>query len=147
MYFFVNIIQCIFELSIRSMSADKLLRLELLKEVCRKRGWTKPDGSVSPSKLAEAIDRKVNQCSDILNGRASFGEDLARHIEERLGLGKWALDGGAGWPFPHLDRAEFDELEPWQKTEVQGLVRDKIASFRRVAPEKPAKPRASNDRG
>ena len=128
------------------MSTDRLLRLELLKAECRKRGWLKPDGSVSPSKLAEAIDRKVNQCSDILNGRASFGEDLARHIEERLNLGKWALDGGAGWPFPQLNRADFDALEPWQKTEIQGVVREKIAAFKAESTAKQATPRTANER-
>lgn len=38
----------------------------------------------------------------------------------------------AGWPFPNLDRSEFDCLEPWQKIEIQGLVREAAADFRKT---------------
>lgn len=111
------------------MSSDSLVRLDLLKEVCTARGWLQANGKPSPGALAEAIDRKSNYCSDLLNGTRSFGEDIARHIESRLGLPKWHLDGGAGWPFPQIDKGRFDALEGWQKTEIQGLVRAKIKEF------------------
>lgn len=111
------------------MSRESIIRLDILKEVCRAKGWVQGNGKPSPGELGAAIDRKTNYCSDLLNGTRSFGEDIARHIEEKLGLPKWHLDGGAGWPFPQIDRSRFDRLESWQQTEIQGLVRAKIKEF------------------
>ncbi len=77
------------------MATDSLTRLDLLKQVCRERGWVQTDGSTpSPTSLGRAINRRTNQCSDLLNGRARFGEDIARHIEASLGLPRFYLDGG-----------------------------------------------------
>ena len=111
------------------MATDALVRLETLKEICKAKGWLKPDGEPSPGALARAIGRKTNYCSDLLLGRRSFGEEIARHIEDALGLPRWHLDGGAGWPFPQLDRSGFDSLQPWQKTEIQAKVREMVRDF------------------
>ena len=111
------------------MSVDANLRRELLAKVCKDKGWVKSDGAPSPGKLAAEIDRATNYCSDLLLGRRSFGEEIARHIEQALGLPQWHLDGGAGWPFPHLDRTIFDDLHEWQKMEIQGKVREMVKQF------------------
>jgi phage repressor protein C with HTH and peptisase S24 domain len=42
--------------------------------------------------LGKLINRKANQVSDLLNGRASFGEKVARSIEEAAGLPTGWLD-------------------------------------------------------
>jgi len=81
--------------SSRYMATESLNRLELLKQLCRDRGWVQADGhKPSPGLLGKAIDRKTNYCSDLLNGRAKFGEDIARHIEASAGLPRFYLDGG-----------------------------------------------------
>ncbi len=112
-----------------AMSDERHIRLEHLKAACVRLRLVKEDGTPSPGKLAERIDRKTNYCSDLLLGRRSFGEDIARHIEERLNLGKWALDGGAGWPFPGIDRDRYDRLTREQQLEIQGAVRSMITTF------------------
>lgn len=33
------------------------------------------------------------------------------------------------WPFPQLEKARFDRLEPWQQIEIQGAVRNKLKEF------------------
>jgi transcriptional regulator with XRE-family HTH domain len=33
------------------------------------------------------------------------------------------------WPFPQIDRARFEALELWQRTEIQGVVRERIKEF------------------
>lgn len=49
-------------------------------------------GASGPVALARAIGRKTNQTSDLLHGRASFGEKVARSIEEHVGLPPGWLD-------------------------------------------------------
>ena len=49
-------------------------------------------GASGPVALAKAIGRKTNQTSDLLHGRASFGEKVARSIEEHVGLPPGWLD-------------------------------------------------------
>lgn len=64
----------------------KLIRIQRLKEFAALRGL---DGPVA---LGAAIGRKANQVSDLLNNRGSFGEKLARSIEEAAGLPSGWLD-------------------------------------------------------
>jgi len=49
-------------------------------------------GLRGPVELGKLIGRKVNQTSDLLIGRAAFGERLARSIEEHAGLPPGWLD-------------------------------------------------------
>lgn len=51
-----------------------------------------------PVAIGKAIGKKTNQVSDLLTGKASFGEKVARSIEEVAGL-------PAGW----LDRLDDDD--------------------------------------
>jgi hypothetical protein len=45
-----------------------------------------------PNELSKAIGGRESYWSDMLNGRKSFGEKIARKIEEGLGLPSGALD-------------------------------------------------------
>lgn len=47
-------------------------------------------GSISD--LARAIGRRQSQVSDMIKGRKSFGDAIARDIEKKLGLNEMALD-------------------------------------------------------
>jgi hypothetical protein len=74
-----------------------------------------------PTELGAAIGRKANQTSDLLHGRARFGEKLARDIEIAADLPIGWLDGLSTWPFS-------DELEE----AVQELARPAIHQLENV---------------
>lgn len=65
----------------------KAVRQERLKEFARSRGVLD-----DPSGLAEAIGKKPNQVYNLLHGSSSFGEKVARSIEEHAGLPRYWLD-------------------------------------------------------
>ena len=58
----------------------KLIRISKLKQFAASR---RIEGPVA---LGLAINKKPNQTSDLLSGKASFGEKIARSIEEYVGL-------------------------------------------------------------
>ena len=64
----------------------KLIRIARLKQFVRLRQVA------GPVELGLLINKKPNQVSDLLSGRASFGEKLARSIEEAAGLPDGWLD-------------------------------------------------------
>lgn len=64
----------------------KLIRIARLRQFAKERHI---DG---PAALGQAIGRKTNQASDLLSGRASFGEKVARSIEEFASLPAGWLD-------------------------------------------------------
>ena len=107
-------------------------RLEWLKHYCLQKNIVNSKGQPGSAELAAKIDRTQNYCSQLLLGKKSFGEDIARHIEVKLGLLKWDLDGGAGWPFKGIDRRQFDQLSHDQQIEIQGLVRKAIGDFEAI---------------
>ncbi|MDQ3270757.1 MAG: hypothetical protein M3Q12_01120 [Pseudomonadota bacterium] len=104
-------------------------RLEWLHHFCKLKKMVNARGEPGSAELAARIGRTQNYCSQLLLGKKSFGEDIARHIEEHLGLLRWDLDGGAGWPFKGIDRRSFDRLTPDQRIEIQGAVRNMITQF------------------
>jgi phage repressor protein C with HTH and peptisase S24 domain len=63
----------------------KLVRIDRLKQFQKSR-------NVGVVELGQLIGRKTNQTSDLLNGRASFGEKVARSIEEAAHLPVGWLD-------------------------------------------------------
>jgi hypothetical protein len=78
-----------------------------------------------PTDLGAAIGKKTNQASDLLSGRASFGEKVARSIEA-------AAELPAGW----LD-VESDALLDWPFTQelrdaVTSLKADELARLENV---------------
>ena len=67
----------------------KLVRIARLKQLAKDRSIE------GPVDLGRAIGRKTNQASDLLQGRASFGEKIARSIEHVAGLPPgWLDDSG-----------------------------------------------------
>lgn len=68
----------------------KQIRIERLRQLQHERGLK------GPVELGKLIGRKTNQTSDLLHGRAAFGEKVARSIEAVAGLpGGW-LDQMSG---------------------------------------------------
>lgn len=64
----------------------KLVRQERLKLFAAQRGL------IGPVAIGKAVGKKPNQISDLLSGKASFGEKVARSIEEVAGLPDRWLD-------------------------------------------------------
>jgi hypothetical protein len=64
----------------------KSIRIERLKQLQRERGMP------GPVEFGAMIGKKPNQISDLLTGRASFGEKVARGIEEKAGKAPLWLD-------------------------------------------------------
>lgn len=58
----------------------KLIRISRLKEFAAQRGLK------GPTAIGKAIGKEPNQVSDLLSGKASFGEGVARSIEEKAQL-------------------------------------------------------------
>lgn len=78
-----------------------MIRFDNLIALAKARQWT-------PKELSSLTGKNRNLCSDLLNRKKpSFGEKLARAIEEKLGLPKLWLDA-------HHDDAEFhnEDLVP-----------------------------------
>lgn len=121
----------------------KLVRIARLKQLAKIRGC---DG---PVELGQLINKKTNQVSDLLNGRASFGEKLARSIEEAAGLPSgWLdrLDDGTEIPRAALAPSPADVVIPQYDTggamgEVGLVLRDQPGVIKgwRVTPEWVAK--------
>lgn len=84
----------------------KLIRISNLQRLQKMRN------AAGPAELGTVIGRKTNQTSDLLLGRASFGEKLARSIEKAAGLED-------GW----LDQVEDLEL-PAAKPQKKSLPAD-----------------------
>ena len=68
----------------------KLIRIAKLKEFALSRGL------VGPVALGKVIGKKANQTSDLLSGKAPFGEKVARSIEVSAELPENWLDSDAG---------------------------------------------------
>lgn len=68
-------------LSTRSMSEDALIRLENLKRL-----------KLDASALSNKVGSRTSYWHDLLAGKKSFGEKVARKIEEKLSLSRLSLD-------------------------------------------------------
>jgi phage repressor protein C with HTH and peptisase S24 domain len=68
----------------------KLVRIARLKQLQAERK------AYGPVELGKLIKREANQVSDLLSGRASFGEKIARSIEEEANLPPGWLDQPTG---------------------------------------------------
>lgn len=70
--------------------SQKLIRIERLRELMDSRGYA------SVRDFARALGRSDSQISDLLKGRISFGEKVARSIEETAQVPTGWLDGETG---------------------------------------------------
>lgn len=98
------------------------------------------------ARLAEAIDREPNLVSRMLRGGKGIGEDMARHIESRLGLPRYWLDGLSGptasaeplAPIvisitPSMVLAQISGLLKPMGLKLDDLVQDREATLRHLA--------------
>lgn len=75
----------------------KQIRIERLKQYAKTHGLTGEDGEVdNPAGLGKLIGKQPNQVYNLLSGMASFGEKVARSIEESAGLPTRWLDTDSG---------------------------------------------------
>jgi hypothetical protein len=89
------------------MTTSSQIRLENLIKFCQSIGMVKTTSPApSPTALGRAIDRNTNYCSDLLLGRRSFGDEIARHIEQKLKLPRWYLDDEANLKATSKSRAK-----------------------------------------
>jgi hypothetical protein len=110
----------------------KLVRIARLKELQRLRNLE------GPGALGDLIGRKPNQVSDLLAGRASFGEKVARGIEEFAGLPMGWLDGEA------VEAAESQEFARLCATATAETRATALAAARAVFEAAP-KPKPKDD--
>lgn len=108
------------------------------------------------TRFAERIGRSASQVSQWLGGTRTIEEVSARHIEQRCRKPLYWLDAQEAlatvleareperpylvtpWPFINISAADFQELSPEQRAELEGYARGLIAANRRLAlPGKP----------
>lgn len=77
------------------MSDDAELFRGNLNAFCLKQGWISRKNVTlgSPGELQKRLGKTVSFWSDLLRGEKSFSSDLARSIEQGLGMSKYALAG------------------------------------------------------
>ena len=86
-----------------TLKLTRIARLKLFAQQRRLEG---------PGELGNAIGRKANQTSDLLNGRASFGEKVARSIEDFAQLPTGWLDQTDANSSTDLAVANENTLQP-----------------------------------
>lgn len=98
--------------------ARRTVRVARLRVLIREAGRQKD--------LAKALDVEPNYISQLISGKKSFGEDVARSIEAKLKKPVGWLDGQGSieasrpmeWPFS-FDRSLWDRLPFTQKAELE----------------------------
>jgi|GEM_PF-4876405 len=98
----------------------------LIEELGRERGYALKDPEVA---LALGISKVY--AWQIRNGkRSAIDSKAARKMEECAGKPVGWLDTNFElWPFPGIDAASFERLNPEQKLEIQGSVRSLLLAF------------------
>lgn len=102
------------------------------------------------SAMGRELHMRPNQINDMIHGRKSFGERVARRIEERLKLPRYALDEDLrvdvlerakaalnhqdlAWPFS-ISRERFTRLPNAVKLRVEGAMLGVIQEYEKCAP-------------
>lgn len=111
-----------------TMSDDRLIRLTNLKRECARRGLTAKD-------LSAAVGGRYTYWRDLLAGEKSFGEKIARKIEDRLGLARGSLDEttDAEDPVAHVIVGDASTTLIWAEPRTGGHVPPQYV--RRAAPK------------
>jgi hypothetical protein len=122
----------------------KPIRIERLRLYAQRHGLLE-----NPSALGSAIGKKPNQVYNLLHGQASFGEKVARSIEEAAGLPKGWLDGvgeesSLSPDVAHL-AAAVDQLPPRQRDWVLLNLREAVKLARETIADNGAIPSSSNE--
>jgi hypothetical protein len=100
------------------MSVDAGIRLERLRTLFSR-----------PIEMRERTGRSASFCSDLLNGRKSFGEKLARDMEEELKLPRgWFDQSDQAAPKPELDE-EAELLAAFRALVGDPVARAKVLAY------------------
>ena len=100
-----------------------------LKEIriARLKAFAAMKEAPGPVELGKLIGRKTNQTSDLLTGKASFGEKLARSIEAFAGLPDRWLDVERGelayWPFSEELQQVVSRLDAQSTARLEAVMR------------------------
>lgn len=70
----------------RMKAEDTLVRLQKFRQAIKDKGWE------GPTELTAKLGKSASFWSDLLRGQKSFGEKLARDIEEKMNLPRNSLD-------------------------------------------------------
>lgn len=107
------------------------------------------DGSVASA--SRHSGKSDSQLRDMLAGRKSFGEKVARSIEDKMGMEEGELDrptktatkAKRDWPF-NFPRSQIEDLDPDQRQRVEDTITGMILVF---SGEGRKKKRQSTDQG
>lgn len=100
------------------MSVDAAIRLERLRSLFSR-----------PIEMREKTGRSASFCSDLLNGRKSFGEKLARDLEAELKLPHgWFDQTDQAAPKPELDE-EAELLAAFRLLAGDPVARAKVIAY------------------
>jgi hypothetical protein len=96
----------------------------------------------NPSALGELIGKKPNQVYNLLHRQSSFGEKVARSIEEAAGLPRYWLDIDESQPPNGLSpdvlevAMQINDLEPEERERVLTMCRELLKLAKRSAQER-----------
>ena len=118
--------------------SEKLLRLERLIAVLDVRQIEPKDRS---KYLFEQVgDARISQWSDLLSGKKSFGDKLARRIEEKLGLVRGSLEEHGLPPDVASVAGAFAALPANTPEQLEVRQRLYVAIMAMLGPHVPAEP-------
>ncbi len=131
------------------MADEKLIRLANFRAFCRGRGLT-------PSRLAEDLGSRVSYWSDLLGGKKSFGEKIARRIEDHYQIGRGGLDEDkpreqtmkaapkVDWPFDtYITPERWAALNPQQRAVVEWAAYEALQRVESAHPASSSRKRAA----
>lgn len=107
-------------------SDERLIRLDNFKRVVEQK-------SLTPRDLATQMGSTYQYWYDLLAGKKSFGEKVARRIEENFGLQRYSLDDATNTVpggFVKLDAREREMVEQYRSLSIEARQLDlELAQF------------------
>ena len=136
-----------------------ICRIRTIEEVRRLRlvALVKAEGSLVAINEKIGLTKRDSTLSQILNRALNsktktpktMGSPMARKLETAYELETGLMDTDpaltAAWPFPNIDPDRFDNLEDWQKLEVQGAARTKLIELEQQSSSGKSTPSGSPD--
>ena len=116
------------------MSDDALLRLGNLKRL-----------GLTPTELSESVGGRYTYWRDLLAGKKSFGEKIARKIEEKRNLRRGSLDDGCepnaapGWPYALFSQADYMLIDATYRQRIENELAGEVQRIK-GAPAKQVQP-------
>jgi hypothetical protein len=105
-------------------------RRRVLSAFCKRKGWRHQDGSWAIKEIAKFFGKHHNKVSDLLNGRGSFGSQIARDLEAASGgeLAEFELDGPTSEVSAPADPADAQFLAQLQSEVGQRQLAPEVRS-------------------